>query len=182
MSDGTNYTAYNGPHHTALSTGIWYHIVGSVNNKVMNMYINGAPVATASPYTASFTPKFSDATVISIGGNSSEVGECDITDVRVYDHALSQAEAKELSKAKIIHYTFNDTFAENTINLLPLSAQNMTVNPSLNASNPVSYTITSGLTQGATYTLSANVARMPTDTSTGPRLTLLLDYTDGTRD
>jgi hypothetical protein len=58
----------------------------------------------------------------------------------------------------------------------------MTVNPSLNASNPVSYTITSGLTQGATYTLSANVARMPTDTSTGPRLTLLLDYTDGTRD
>lgn len=182
MSDGTNYTAYNGPHHTALSTGIWYHIAGSVNNKVMSMYINGAPVATASPYTASFTPKFSDATIISIGGNSSEVGECDITDVRVYDHTLSQAEAKELSKAKIIHYTFNDTLAENTINLLPLSAQNITVNPSLNAGSPVSYTITSGLTQGATYTLSANVARMPTDTSTGPRLTILLDYTDGTRD
>ena len=183
ISDGTNATSYNGPHNTALTAGVWYHIACSVDNKVMKMYVNGVPATSAFGYTPSFNPNFSNATVISIGGNGSEVGECDMTDVRIYDHALSQAEAKELSKAKIIHYTFNDTMAENTTNLLPLSLQNRTVNPSLNAGDPVSFSwITSGLVQGAYYTLSANIARMPTDTSTGPRLTILLDYTDGSRD
>lgn len=183
MSDGTNSTSYSGPHHTALTVGTWYNIVCTVKNKVMKMYINGAPAATTASYTASFNPKFSDATVISIGGNSSEVGECVITDVRIYNHVLSQADAKELSKAKIIHYTFNDTFTENTINMLPPGVQNVIVNPSSNAGSAVQYSwITSGLTQGASYTLSANITRMPTDTSTSPRLTILLDYTDGTRD
>mgnify|MGYP002513718750 CR=1 FL=1 len=83
------------------------------------MYVNGQPASTAFGYAPSFYPNFSNATVISIGGNSSEVGECEMTDVRIYDYALSQAEAKELSKAQIIHYTFNDTMAEGTSNLLP---------------------------------------------------------------
>lgn len=181
ISDGTNSTSYSGPQHTALSTGVWYHIACTLQNKVMTMYVNGAPAASKSTYTASFNPNFSNATVISIGGNSSEVGECEITDVRVYDHALSQAEAKELSKAQIIHYTFNDTFAETTTNMLPTSCQNIDINPSSNANSPVSFTTTSGLKQGSSYTLSATVTRFPTDTSTNPRLTLLLDYSDGSR-
>ena len=89
ISDGTNTTSYSGPSNTALTTGVWYHIACSVDNKVMKMYINGAPATAAFGYTASFNPNFSNATVISIGGNSSEVGECDMTDVRIYDHALS---------------------------------------------------------------------------------------------
>lgn len=181
ISDGTNSTSYSGPQHTALSTGVWYHIACTLQNKVMTMYVNGAPAASKSTYTASFNPNFSNATVISIGGNSSEVGECEITDVRVYDHALSQAEAKELSKAQIIHYTFNDTFAETTTNMLPESCQNIDINPSSNANSPVSFTTTSGLKQGSSYTLSATVTRFPTDTSTNPRLTLLLNYSDGSR-
>ena len=182
ISDGANYTAYSGPSHSALEIGSWYHIVGTFHDGVMKMYVNGAPASTAFGYATSITPNFSNATVISIGGNSSEVGECEMTDVRIYDYALSQAEAKELSKAQIIHYTFNDTMAEGTSNLLPANIQNLKINPSSNANSPVSFTVTSGLTQGASYTLSASITRFPTDTSTNPRLTLLMDYSDGSRD
>jgi hypothetical protein len=121
VSNGSSSVSTGGPNHAALTVGVWYHIACTFNNKVMKMYVNGAPASSKAEVTASFLPSFTDATVISIGGNGSEVGECEMTDVRVYDYAISQAEAKELSKAQIIHYTFNDTMAENTTNLLPLS-------------------------------------------------------------
>lgn len=41
-----------------------------------------------------------------------------LNDVRIYDHALSEKEIKEIAKAKILHYTFDD-FQEPTTNLLP---------------------------------------------------------------
>ena len=40
-----------------------------------------------------------------------------INDVRIYDHALSDKEVYEISRAKILHYTFDD-FVEPTENLL----------------------------------------------------------------
>jgi hypothetical protein len=63
-------------------------------------------------------PSLSSDTIVAIGGNSSEKGECDINDVRIYDHALSQAEVKELSKALVVHYTFDDICAEPTTNII----------------------------------------------------------------
>lgn len=39
-----------------------------------------------------------------------------LNDVRIYDHALSQAEVKELSKALFVHYTFDDILTEATTN------------------------------------------------------------------
>lgn len=44
-----------------------------------------------------------------------------INDVRIYNHALSEKEIKEISKAKILHYSFND-FQEPTQNLYVISA------------------------------------------------------------
>jgi len=44
-----------------------------------------------------------------------------IDDVRIYDHALSTKEIHELSKAKILHYTFDD-FQEPTTNLVPYTS------------------------------------------------------------
>jgi hypothetical protein len=44
-------------------------------------------------------------------------GDKDISDFRLYNHALSNAEVKELSKGLILHYTFNDPLLENTTNL-----------------------------------------------------------------
>ena len=36
----------------------------------------------------------------------------DISDIRVYDHALSAAEIKELSKGLMVQYTFDDEVAK----------------------------------------------------------------------
>jgi hypothetical protein len=52
-----------------------------------------------------------------------------INDVRIYDHVLSDKEIKEISKAKILHYTFDD-FAEPTENLLNYSAHRFLSNNS----------------------------------------------------
>jgi len=43
---------------------------------------------------------------------------CKMNDVRIYDHALSTKEIKELAKAKVLHYNF-DEFQEPTVNLIP---------------------------------------------------------------
>lgn len=43
---------------------------------------------------------------------------CKLNDVRIYNHALSTKEIKELAKCKVLHYTFNQ-FQEPTTNLLP---------------------------------------------------------------
>lgn len=111
ISDGSAATSYNGPKH-ALTIGKWYHIAATFDNKEMKLFVDGQPASTPQA-TASVLPSFSSDTIIAIGGNSSEKGECDINDVRIYDHVLSQAEIKELSKAMIMHYTFNTLCSEN---------------------------------------------------------------------
>lgn len=83
----------------------------------MRLFIDGQPASTPRA-TASILPNLSSDTIIAIGGNGGENGECDISDVRIYDHALSQAEVKELSKALVIHYTFDDILAEPTTNII----------------------------------------------------------------
>lgn len=116
ISDGSTATSYNGPKHT-LTVDKWYHVAATFDNKEMKLFINGQP-ALSPQATASVLPSLSSDTIIAIGGNSSEKGECDINDVRIYDHALSQAEVKELSKALVVHYTFNDVLAEPTTNII----------------------------------------------------------------
>lgn len=110
VSNGTNATSYSGPYNSVISTDTWYHIAATYNNGEMKLYINGSP-ATLPSYTTNIIPNFS-GTKINVGGNASEVGECTMSDVRIYDHALSELEIKELSKALVIHYTFDDTLAE----------------------------------------------------------------------
>ena len=111
VSDGSSAASYSGPKHV-LTVGKWHHVAATFDNKKMKLFIDGQPASTPQA-TASVLPNLSGDTVIAIGGNSGEKGECDINDVRIYDHALSQAEVKELSKALILHYSFNDGFTTN---------------------------------------------------------------------
>ena len=112
VSDGSGTTSSSGPQKT-LNGNVWYHIAVTYDNGKMLLYVNGESSST-NPYTTTIKPLFDGTnTVIAIGGNGTEKGECTMCDVRIYDHVLSQAEVKELSKALVMHYSFNDGFTTN---------------------------------------------------------------------
>ena len=52
-----------------------------------------------------------------------------MNDFRIYDHALSDKEIYDISKAKILHYSFND-MQEPTTNLLPIDDSKWVINKS----------------------------------------------------
>ena len=104
-------------------------------------------------------------------------------DIRIYDHALSAFEVKEIAKALIMHYNFDDIYAEPTTNLLPTELHSKTVNVAANVyGDPVTIDITEGLIQGADYTLSLYQTVGSANLSTGVSSRLICYYTDGTYD
>lgn len=102
----------------ALTTNKWYHLA-SVQSKGKNsIYLDGKLIGVREA-----APLFeSDSTELCIGRESYARGHFsfngDICDVRVYNHALSQKEVYDLSKALVAHYTFNDILADGTENLV----------------------------------------------------------------
>ena len=175
-----NYDTGKIPIGYQLNNNVWYHLSTVYKDGVTTAFLNGEVVGTVS--RQGIYRSYSNHSYI--GRDEGHGGffpfNGDINDLRIYDHALSQAEVKELSKGLVIHYTFNDTLIENTTNLIPSSLQNMVVNTSTNAGSAATYEVTSGLTQGVYYTLSSYITRSSSDTSTNPRLTLILVYSDGT--
>jgi len=85
-----------------LTTGVWHHLVYVVDNAAQNvrMYLDGAPAATAA-FTVKGTPLFMTPAV-SLGIGSCYDGAVErmrglIDDVRLYNRALSDAEAAALA-------------------------------------------------------------------------------------
>ena len=97
----------------------WVHIVVTKDNQYKKLYVNGTLYGS--------TTSIGDMEVLSdfyfIGAshaNGSSIGNYfkgNIDDYRIYDHALSPKEVKELAKAKILHYKFNE-FQEPTVNVV----------------------------------------------------------------
>lgn len=107
VSNGNSSVQTNGCQYQ-LELNTWYHIVATYDNGEMIMYVNGA-ATSSSPYTTSIVPNInSGSTVIAIGGNADEKGECDMCDVRLYDHALSSKEVLALSQGLMLHYNFDN--------------------------------------------------------------------------
>jgi hypothetical protein len=50
--------------------------------------------------------------------NASYRPTCQLNDVRLYDHCLSQKEILEIAKGLILHYPMDDSYVEPTTNLL----------------------------------------------------------------
>lgn len=127
-----------------LTNNKWYHLATVYDNGTSYAYLDGeliGSIATPGIYQSS-------STTACIGRDQAHGGffpyNGDINDLRIYDHALSQAEIKELSKALVVHYTFNDICAEPTTNLVAqgvLGWSKLSVNVSSSHNNGV-YTIT----------------------------------------
>lgn len=114
ISDGTTATQENCIS-SALSTGVWYRVTGVYSPGSIKLYIDSILQKT---YSTTIVPNTNTVTFANIGAASSGSYQTDssIQDVRFYDHALSLKEITELSKGKIVHYSFNDPLVEGTTN------------------------------------------------------------------
>lgn len=110
------YVIYNN-----VLTEKWYHLTGVVENDIIKFYINGILIGTSNISTIknvwTDTRNFS-ISLPRVWSNSGPAVNfpTKINDVRLYNTAISEKEIKELAKAKILHYNFND-YQEPTINL-----------------------------------------------------------------
>jgi hypothetical protein len=102
-----------------MPTDKWVHIAATRDGHRKALYVNGKLFSS----TASVGTMATLSDVFMLGAshsNGSSLGNYlrgNIDDMRIYDHALSEKEVKELSKAKILHMKFDD-FQEPTSNLL----------------------------------------------------------------
>jgi len=95
------YDAYYMP----LTVGTWYHLCFIVTPSEVKTYQNGINIRTGS-ITTTF-PSVSNYS-LSLGKSSLFGGlDCSMNDFRLYNHALSQMEVKELSKGLVLHYPLN---------------------------------------------------------------------------
>ena len=158
---------------TPLELEKWYHLASVQNGETNYVFLNGVLVGQKAS-TALYR---SSATNLCIGRETYASGHFsfngDICDVRVYDHALSTAEIKELSKALAIHYSFNDICMEDTSNLVTgLTAGGRTTYNSTEKSittageNSDTYfyiNTSSALVEGETYTLQCMAENIEAD-------------------
>lgn len=106
ISNGTNASNANYLS-SALSTGVWYHIALTYETGKCKIYLNGS---LDHEYSTSIIPNFSGITKITLGrcnNDSSYQTQCSMNDVRIYDHALSPLEVKEISQGLVLHYPLN---------------------------------------------------------------------------
>lgn len=90
----------------------WTHIMVVCDGSSLKRYYNGVYYGVTAGGVAR------NASTIYIGSNDSGYSNVKLNDIRIYDHALSEKEIKEIAKAKILHYTFDD-FQEPTTNMIP---------------------------------------------------------------
>ena len=98
---------------TVANTNVWHHVACTIDTSGnIQTYLDGAKVASSSLTTLNVA-----ANTILTSNNFIEIG-CDhpggdefltgrVNDFRVYDHCLSAAEVKEISKGLICHYQMN---------------------------------------------------------------------------
>ena len=105
-NNGSNArTSVYDSYYMPLTIGVWYHLCFVVTTSEVKTYQNGVSIRTGS-----ITTTFPSVSNYNLGlGKSSLFGglDCSINDFRLYNHALSQMEVKELSKGLVLHYPLN---------------------------------------------------------------------------
>lgn len=104
----------------SLNDNIFHHLVWTYDGIYQNMYLDGAFLGRYASTWSGITRWMTNDAVIGQDNNNGSVYRFNglIDDVRIYDHALSAREVKELSQAKVLHYKFDD-FQEYTQNIWP---------------------------------------------------------------
>ena len=112
---GRTFSTYCG--NTTFSAGEWHHVGFTYNGSRINFYLDGKYDGGLN-----FTSSYNSNNPIGIfcwsTGYSGYSSSCQLNDVRIYNHALSAKEVKEISKGLVLHYNFEDEYIEPTTNLI----------------------------------------------------------------
>lgn len=99
---------------TYYSADVWHNIVVTFSKQYNRLYVDGKLSKewdSSSKYTTNWVPLLSSSYKnIAIGrsyGSISFIGGL-LNDVRIYDHCLSPAEVKEISRGLVLHYKLDD--------------------------------------------------------------------------
>lgn len=96
----------------SFSPDKWYHITAVYEKGYQKIYVNGKLInSRKSTNYLIVNGRFN------IGSYSNTTTTAFYNDVRIYNEALTTKQIKEISQAKICHYTFNEELYENTVNL-----------------------------------------------------------------
>ena len=92
---------------------VWTHLAATFDYSTgdVNFYINGVLQGHVTTLDTTYYCRGD----FYIGDNGVDVS---MNDVRIYDHALSQMEIKEIAKGLVLHYPLADTYIEATTNLI----------------------------------------------------------------
>lgn len=106
IANGSSYTSTSCQTGT-LSTNTWYHVVCTYKVNEIKLYLNGNLVST---HTTTVVPNFNSIVNFWIGKSNANSYQSNtlLNDVRVYDHALSPMEVKQISQGLILHYPLNN--------------------------------------------------------------------------
>lgn len=102
---GTNTNIFD-KYPVSSEVGKWVHYCMVYNGSDYFIYKNGSQVSTGSVGVANTPVEMN--TLLLFGGNPNYYSYHSLNDVRIYDHALSVAEVKELAKGLVCHYKLDD--------------------------------------------------------------------------
>ena len=154
-----------------LTLNTWYHLGFTYKSGHCCIYVNGN---LYKDYSTNIIPNFSGINYISLGqlGNASNYQtNCKMNDVRIYDHALSPLEVKQISQGLILHYPLSDKYLEDTTNLVTgiTAGGQTTVNNNVVTTSGVdkdtyfSINLSENIVVGTQYTFSCD-AEIPSGT------------------
>jgi len=103
--DGTNSTQYSCTS-SALTLNQWTHVICLYENSKMKIYLDGV---LDKEYNTTIVPSFTNVSYIGVGAgpNTTEPVTAYLNDVRIYNHALSLMEVKQLAQGLVLHYPLN---------------------------------------------------------------------------
>jgi len=163
-----------------VPVGEWTHLVSVFKDDVGTLYKNGEFVANYTFNQGNDYKRFqSDAINTTIGRETYASGYFSfngaVSDLRVYDKALTASEAKQLSQGLTIHYPlsnrgFGGENLVDTTRTFPVpsngtvaSIKNGVKTNGVNADTYFSIPLQTTLLSGTTYTLSFYATQVPTD-------------------
>lgn len=104
----------------ALNDGKWHHFAGTydVTTNKMAVYVDGVNTGNAIYPSGTYSSSWANGLFIGRDPNSSSVSDAvlfkgKMNDIRIYDHALSPKEIKEISKGLVCHYKLDNNGAGN---------------------------------------------------------------------